>query len=122
MSLEQALADNTAALKALTAALEKGGVTTAGGPAADKSTKSTKNTKEQPAAYTPQHTKDEMLAALTEMKEAIGLPETKKLIKEVGKKDKMGEIEDPETIDKVYDAAKKAVEDAANKAGENDGL
>lgn len=120
MSLEQAIKDLQAAVEANTAAVLKAG----GAPAATgKGTATGKGAgkEDKAAAYTPKHTKEEMLTALTEMKEALGLPETKKLIKEVGKKDKMGEIEDPETIDKVYDAAKSAMDAAANKGGD-DGL
>lgn len=119
MSLEQAIKDLQAAVEANTAAVLKA----AGGAPADTKGKGAAagKGKDTPAAYTPKHTKEEMLTALTEMKEALGLPETKKVIKEVGKKDKMGEIEDPETIDKVYDAAKSAMDAAANKGGD-DGL
>lgn len=123
MSLEQALVENTAALQALTAALKAGGTAPASekAPAAEKSTKTTKTTKtEEPKGYQAKHTTDEMIAALTELKESKGLPEAKKIIKEVGKKEKMGEITDPATVDAVYEAAKAAL--GGDEEGEGDGL
>ena len=123
MSIEQALADLTAAVKENTAALKAGGgAATSTTSTTDKATKGGK-TKETPAAtgYTAKHTKDEMIAALTDLKEKKGLPEAKKIIKDVGGKDKMQEIEGAETIDKVYDAAKKALGGSDDDSGD-DGL
>lgn len=97
MSLEEALAKNTAALEANTAALLKGG----GKPAASGGGAS---------AYKPKHTYDEMTAALGELKEKSGgsdLP--KEVIKTVGKADKMKDITDPALIDAVYDECKAKV-------------
>jgi methyl-accepting chemotaxis protein len=50
---------------------------------------------------------EEMQAALQELKDKAGAPVAKGIVKEVGGKDKMAEITDAETIDKVYEAAKK---------------
>lgn len=98
MSLEEALAKNTAALEANTAALLKGG----GKPTASSGGGS--------ATYKPKHTYDEMTAALGELKEKSGgsdLP--KEIIKTVGGADKMKDITDPQKIDAVYDACKDKV-------------
>lgn len=125
MSLEQALAENTAAMKELAAALKASGLS-AGNPGTTETkpgkteTKKAETKKEEKAAYQPQHTADEMIALLTKLKDEKGLPEAKKIVKEVGKKDKMSEITDPETIDKVYAAAEKALGKA--EEGSDDGL
>lgn len=102
MSLEQALAENTAALQALTAALSKGG-TAATGSADAKADKATK------AAYEAKHTKEEMQAAMQEVKEKCGMEAAKKIRAEVAKVDKLAEVTDPKVIDAVYEAAKAAV-------------
>ena len=97
MSLEEALAKNTAALEANTAALLKGG----GKPAASGGGAS---------AYKPKHTYDEMTAALGELKEKSGGSDVpKEIIKTVGKADKMKDITDPALIDAVYDECKAKV-------------
>lgn len=97
MSLEEALAKNTAALEANTAALLNGG----GKPAASGGGAS---------AYKPKHTYDEMTAALGELKEKSGGSDVpKEIIKTVGKADKMKDITDPALIDAVYDACKAKV-------------
>ena len=111
MSLEQALAANTAALEALTAAL-KAAPTTAAAPApkAEKPTKAEKAEKaEKAAAYEARFDKAQMTAALNEVKEAKGVPEAKRIIKEVGKAEKMADIADPALIDAVYDECKKVM-------------
>ena len=56
MSLEQALADNTAALQAMTAALLKGGTAA---PAADKPAKGSGEKAGKAAAYEAKHSKEE---------------------------------------------------------------
>lgn len=104
MSLEQALAENTAALQALTAALSKGG-TSATDAKADKP----KADKPKAAAYEAKHTKEEMQAAMQEVKEKCGMETAKKIRAEVAKVDKLAEVTDPKVIDAVYEAAKAAV-------------
>lgn len=104
MSLEQALAENTAALQALTAALSKGGT-----PAADTKGDKPKGDKPKAAAYEAKHTKEEMQAAMQEVKEKCGMETAKKIRAEVAKVDKLAEVTDPKVIDAVYEAAKAAV-------------
>lgn len=119
MSLEQALADNTAALQALTAALSKSGVTAGGADA--KTEKSTAKTEKGAgkAAYEAKHTKEEMQAAMQEAKEKCGMETAKKIRAEVAKVDKLAEVTDPKVIDAVYEAAKAAVK---AKEEEDDGM
>lgn len=106
MSLEQVLADNTAALQALTAALAKGGA-----PAASTDAKTEKKADKGAGkvAYEAKHTKEEMQAAMQECKEKCGLDAAKKIRAEVAKVDKLAELTDPKIIDAVYEAAKAAV-------------
>jgi hypothetical protein len=105
MSIEQALAALTAAVEANTAAL--GGAKTAAPaaskPAAEKSTAKT---------YEPKHAKEEMQAALAEVKEKAGTPAAKEIITEIGKATKMAEITDPKLIDACYAAAKAKLAEA----------
>lgn len=117
MSLEQALAENTAALKALTAALSKSGVASSTG-----STTSTGKTGDGDGKkYTPKHTKEEMQAAMAECKEKCGMDVAKKIRAEVAKVDKLAELTDPKTIDAVYDAAKAAIAESEG-GGEDDDI
>jgi hypothetical protein len=101
MSLEEALKANTEALQANTAALKAGG----GGKASGG------------GASAGKYTKDQMSAALNDVKEKHGTPAAKAIIKSVGGVDKIAEITDPAVIDKVYAAAKAKHEEAA---GSND--
>lgn len=107
MSLEQALAENTAALQALTAALSKGGTAATG--SADTKADKPKADKPTKAAYEAKHTKEEMQAAMQEVKEKCGMEAAKKIRAEVAKVDKLAEVTDPKVIDAVYEAAKAAV-------------
>lgn len=107
MSIEQALAALTAALEANTAAL--GGAKAA--PAAGKTDKPAAG-KAAAAAYEPKHTKEEMQAALAEVKEKAGTPAAKEIITEIGKAAKMAEITDPKIIDACYAAAKAKLAEA----------
>ena len=102
MSLEDKIAALTAAVEANTAAL-KGG-------AAGKST-STASADKGDSGYKAKHDASKMAAALNEVKEKHGMSEAKKIVKEVGGAAKMSEITDPATIDKVYEAAKKRLEE-----------
>lgn len=102
MSLEQAIQALTEAVNANTAAL-KGGKALAGGktePAKEKT------------GYEAKYSKADMQAALNEVKEKVSTADAKKIIKEVGGADKMADITDPATIDKVYEAAKGKLKEA----------
>lgn len=105
MSLEQALNEATAAMKELTAALKAGG-----GKAASGKTK-----EDAPAGG--KHTKEEMMSMVTQHKDKLGVPKTRELVKTVTGKDKMDQVDDPAAIDKLYNAAKAAVEAAAADDG-----
>ena len=123
MSLEQAIAENTAALKELAAALKAGG-TTAGdaGATTTKSAKDTKTAKEttKSKAYEPKYTKAQAQAAANEVKETKGVPAAKALIADLGYA-KLAEIEKPEDIDKLYEAAKALLGEGA-EAGADDNI
>lgn len=114
MSLEQALAANTAALEALTAALagaKVGGTAASTGtekPATEKAAaKPGRPAKEKPAA--PVRTREELAAVLTELKEKSGGTEApRKLITSVGGVEKSKDIPD-DKIDAVYEAVKAAL-------------
>jgi hypothetical protein len=109
MSLEQKIEELTAAVTALTAAMKAGGAA----PASAKATKAEKPAAaEKPAGYEAKHSREEMQAALGEVKEKCGTPAAKAIIKDVGGVDKMAEITDPKVIDKVYEAAKAKLEEA----------
>lgn len=115
MSLEQKIEALTAAVEALTVAMKAGGAAPAASASADKpaGTKTTKTTKA--AEYEPKHSKEEMQAAMAEVKEKLGVAKAKEIRGEVGKVDKLADITDPKIIDAVYDAAQ-----AALAAGEDD--
>lgn len=100
MSLEDKIAALIAAVEANTAAL-KGG--------AGKS--SSTSTASASSGYKPKHDASKMAAALNEVKEKHGIREAKKIVMEVGGAAKMSEITGPETIDMVYEAAKKRLEE-----------
>lgn len=103
MSLEQAIAANTAAIEALTAVMSKGGATT--------TTTATKG-KEKPAAYEAKHSLEEMQAAMNDVKEKIGKDKAIEIRNNVGKVAKLSEVKDAKVIDDLYDAAKAALKDA----------
>lgn len=108
MSLEQKIEALTAAVEALTAKIN--GAATAAAPApAPAAAKAEKPAK---AEYTPKHSKDDMTAALNEVKEKFGTPVAKAIVTEVGKAAKMAEITDPKLIDACYEAAKAKLEAA----------
>lgn len=106
MSLEQALAANTAAVEALTAALKAGGGTA--GAAAGKTT--TTKTKTE-TKVTPKNSREEMQALLKKVKEEKSADDAKAIIKDVGGVEKMADIPE-DKIDAVFDAATTALEDA----------
>lgn len=109
MSLEQALAENTAALQALTAALAKGGAAAAAPAAAPAAEKPPKGKKEAAAPAAPSIDRSTVNAALEEVKNKHGVEAAKKVIKEAGGVDKRADIPD-DKLQAVYDAAKKAAE------------
>ena len=111
MSLEQKIEELTAAVTALTAAM-KGGAAAGAALAATKAEKASGAKAEKAAGYEAKHSREEMQAALGEVKEKCGTPAAKAIIKDVGGVDKMAEITDPKVIDKVYDAAKAKLEEA----------
>lgn len=104
MSLEQALAANTAALEALTAAMSKGG-------AATTTTTGTKG-KDKSAAYEAKHTLEEMQAAMNDVKEKCGKDKAIEIRNNVGKVAKLADVKDAKVIDDLYEAAKAALKDA----------
>ena len=136
MSLEQALAANTAALEANTAALLKGAVaavvtgekattttttttsTGTGSTAKEKATPAKEKataTKEKTAAS--KHSREDMVAALTEVKEKFDVESTRALFQKHA--EKMKDIPDS-AIDEIYLAAKEKL--AEGEGGEGDGL
>lgn len=126
MSIEKALADNTAAIIALTAAIAANGGTAAAKPAADKpaATKPAAG-KNKPAAKPEAPagaTKAQMQAALNEVKEALGTDAARAIITDHGFQ-KMGEITEDQ-YQSVYDSAKAAIEPQAAPGAdlEDDGL
>lgn len=104
MSLEQALAANTAAIEALTAAMSKGG--------AAATTTSTKATKDKPAAYEAKHSLEEMQAAMNDVKEKCGKDKAIEIRNNVGKVAKLADVKDAKVIDDLYEAAKAALKEA----------
>lgn len=119
MSLEQALAANTAALEANTAALlgAAGKTTTTGKTTADKTEKAGKTEK---SSSKSKHTKAEMQAALNDVKEQKGTAVAKKLIKEAGF-DKLADVTE-DKFDELYDAAKAELGDGEGEGSSDDGL
>lgn len=114
MSIEKALADLTAALEANTAALKGAGAAAATftkvATPNDGETKTTGRGKgkTESTESKPKHTKEEMIAALNEVKENKGLQAAKDIISKVGGVTKMADIAEAK-IDSVYDAAKQAL-------------
>lgn len=104
MSLEQAIAANTAAIEALTAVMSKGGAAAA--------TTSTKATKDKPAAYEAKHTLEEMQAAMNDVKEKCGKDKAIEIRNNVGKVAKLADVKDAKVIDDLYEAAKAALKEA----------
>lgn len=107
MSLEQKIEALTAAVEALTVAMKSGGAASASSADKPAGTKTTKTTK---AEYEPKHSKEEMQAAMAEVKDKLGVAKAKEIRGEVGKADKLADITDPKVIDAVYEAAKAALE------------
>lgn len=126
MSLEQALADNTAAVIALTAALAKGAPVATAGASTDakaetkttkpdaKTTKATKETK--PAA--PKHSREEVTAAVSEVKEKFDTETARALFQQYA--EKLKDVPD-DKLDALYDAAKEKLAEGDDE-GSGDGL
>lgn len=120
MSLEQALAANTAALEANTAAL-KGGAAAGKTEAAAGKTEAAAKGKASPKEKKPEHTRAELTAVMNELKEAKGASVAKGLIKEVSGSEKLAEVPDSK-IDALFDAAKEALGGGDDDGEEGDGL
>ena len=76
----------------------------------DKAPAETK-AKEEPKVKKPVHTREEMQAALVELKEKVDAASAKAVISEAGGVAKMADIPD-DKIDAVYDAAKAKIDEA----------
>lgn len=96
MSLEQAIAANTAAVEALTAAIKAGGGASTSGKA-PKETKTADKVK-------PAHSREELAAMMGKVKAEKGAEVAKALIKSDGKSDKLAEVAE-ENIDALFAAA-----------------
>lgn len=106
MSLEAAIEKLTAAVEANTAALAAGGAAPAAAPAATTTTKGGKGGKT--TTTEPSVTRDQMVKALNDLKEKSGVAAAKKVVKEVGKAEKMADIAD-DKIEAVFKEATKAL-------------
>jgi hypothetical protein len=118
MALETALAENTAALKELTAAMKAGSGAKPAVAAAGKGGAAT------PAAAGKKgkHSKEDMQAALNDVKEKFGAGAAKEIISGTGGVEKMALIPEGK-FDAVYDAAKAKMAEGEEGGGdEGDGL
>jgi hypothetical protein len=137
MSLEQAIAALTAAVEANTAALQGSGAkpaapapaapapAEAAAPAAGKrgpGRPKKEDSEKGDGGYKPQYDKTKMMAVLNEVKEQHGVADAKKIIKEVGKADKMADIVDPKLIDDCYLAAKALLDGGDGEDGDDDDM
>lgn len=102
MSLEDKIAALTTAIEANTAALLKSGGSVKAGA-----------TSTADSGYKPKYDASKMAAVLNDVREKHGMKEAKNIVQTVGGAAKMSEITDAETIDKVYEAAKKRLEEEA---------
>lgn len=111
MSLEDAILKLVAATEANTAAILAGGsaaAAPAAAPAAEKA--AGKGKKETPAEKAaPKITRDEVNAALEQVREKHGIEEAKKIISEQGKAPKRADIAEA-NFQAVYDACKAKME------------
>lgn len=126
MSLEQALALNTAALEANTAAiLGKGGSTAkteSTGKAEKGETATSKTTgKTTTKKKASEHTREDMQALLTELKEKKDTAAARTIINDVAGVKKMDEIPD-DKIDAVVAAAKEALAEEDDSDDDGDGI
>lgn len=109
--------DTQAELTSFLAGLPGAGAAAASTPASTsaRAGKSSAAKEEAPAAYKAKHTQAEMTAALTELKEKLGLDAARNILKEHGY-EKMKDVSKAEDIDAIYADAKAALE----KAGEEE--
>ena len=77
----------------------------------EKAAAATKTVQEEVKAKKPAHTREEMQAALVELKEKVDAASAKAVISEAGGVAKMADIPD-DKIDDVYEAAKAKINDA----------
>lgn len=110
MSIEQAIAANTAALVALTEALVATAKLAPGSSAAAPAAAAGKPAGKPAAAAASKATRDEMVAALKELGETKGAHVAKEIISTIGKSEKMAGIKDA-LVDAVYKAAKAKLEE-----------
>lgn len=117
MSIENALQALTVAVEANTAALKGGGT-----PAAAAGDKATPKPRGKPSVKST-HSRSELVAVMSELREAQGASVAKALIKEVGGSDKLADVPDA-NVDALFEAGKKALgndeDEGSNGAG--DGL
>lgn len=122
MSLEQALAANTAALEANTAALlgKGAGASGSAGTTTTATTTTGKGGKGGKTAYEAQHTKAEAQAIANKVKDEKGVETIRALIKKLGY-DKLADIAKAEDLDKLYDACEAELGDDSG-GGDDDGI
>lgn len=131
MSIEAAIAENTAALKALNATLiattglapaSGDAEDNAGGKPAAKAGAATKPAAKAGAAKAGA-TREQMVAVLKDVQERFGTDEGKAIVKSIGKATKMAEIDD-KNVNAVYLAAKARLEadESEESEEESDGL
>jgi hypothetical protein len=113
MSIENALQALTVAVEANTAAL-KGGA-----PAAATGDKPTTKARGK-AGVKPSHSRSELVAVMSELREAQGASVAKAMIKEVGGSDKLADVPDA-NVDALFEAGKKALGNE-DENGSGDGL
>ncbi len=121
MSLEQALAENTAALKENTAALKAAGGKPAAAAAASASSTKAKPPAPAPAPAAAKVDRAAVTAALEVLKEKKGVDAAKKVIKEAGGVEKRADIPE-DKFQEVIDAAKAATDATEEQAGDPDDL
>lgn len=120
MNIYELIAANTAALEANTAALlgGKAAATTNKPAAAETKAATTKTTK---AAASKGPSREDMVTALTQVKEQFGAAEAKAIIKKLGA-EKMADIDDDQ-IEKGFKlASAKLAAETATASDEDDGL
>ena len=117
MSIEKAIAENTAAVEKLTAAIL---ATTKLAPTGATEGKPAGKPAGKPDAA-PKASREEMVAALKELGESKGAEVAKEIIKSVGKSAKMADIKDAQ-VDATYKAAKAKLEEEDAPAEEDGGL
>lgn len=125
MSIEQAIAANTAALIAMTAAFTAGGgaVAAVGAVAADTKPATTKPATTKPATTKPATkpkgpTREDMIAVLTKLKEQEGSEAAKAIVAKTGAA-KMAQIEDDQ-VENAFNWATAALAGEEVAGGDDD--